>query len=631
MHRYDAAGYINESGKIYDSRGMDVTTDRQQGFTSSVGNSKVTVSLPPAFDPVRDKWLLWKPQVKDYFVMVGLPGILDPVEALKLSLQANRIALGTIKATCPPHDAAHISTCGVKFAYKACQMLESAYGSRSELDLQKMLSEFEVAKQQSNETIRAWTTRLDRMVTELNLLANLAAKENSTTLDSSDTCDAKAVSEMSHKHRLLNVRVEDQPHAAFIAALCTEIYTLHVKEVEARLITYDQGKEIQNALNSSTASGTSSFFTNDVGGLGEYARTRVRGAGCGYGRDGGNRAVAGRTTDIRICCACGGAGHNFRKCITYRTPEGRQRLLAQGVYWNPAEFRPVTQPSKESGAGAGRAVGRVEKRPQATQGELEWHADSFPYVTVVKVTVELNTAKEVVQELVPAQQQGTNLVLIDSGAGGVVFSDVNMFTGMNPPSTEAYIQFGTGPRIPVKGVGAVCLCFTSKDAQKVYKVCVKGAYYVPQQPLNIISTRAIMSLGWAAIFDGRFAPQCVRWATADGDIFQAMIWRSNLPFTQCPVDGVPVNAMRRAIPRDLEYDVTHAAFGHMSPGKLQRLAAEGYIDTSKASHDDSHACAACNGANASLESYRSVHDLAATYVNHTLHTNLLHFPVPTVS
>jgi hypothetical protein len=113
----------------------------------------------------------------------------------------------------------------------------------------------------------------------------------------------------------------------------------------------------------------------------------------------------------------------------------------------------------------------------------------------VKVTVELNTAKEVVQELVPAQQQGTNLVLIDSGAGGVVFSDINMFAVINPPSTEAYIQFGTGPRIPVKGVGTVCLCVTSKDTQKVYKVCVKGAYYVPQQPLNIISTRAIMSLG----------------------------------------------------------------------------------------------------------------------------------------
>jgi hypothetical protein len=66
----------------------------------------VTVSLPPVFDPVKDKWLLWKPQVQDYFVMVCLPGVLDPVEGLKLSIQANRIALGTLKAICPAQDAA---------------------------------------------------------------------------------------------------------------------------------------------------------------------------------------------------------------------------------------------------------------------------------------------------------------------------------------------------------------------------------------------------------------------------------------------------------------------------------------------------------------------------------------------
>jgi hypothetical protein len=183
-----------------------VTTGRQQGFTASLGDSKVTVSLPPVFDPVKDKWLLWKPQVQDYFVMVGLPDILDPVEGLNLSLQANRIALGTIKALCPSQDAAYISTCGVKFAYQAWQILQSSYGSRSELDLQKMLTEFEVAKQQSNETIRAWTIRLDRIVNELNLLASLAAEENLVTLN---TTNAKVVSDMSHKSRLLNVRVED--------------------------------------------------------------------------------------------------------------------------------------------------------------------------------------------------------------------------------------------------------------------------------------------------------------------------------------------------------------------------------------------------------------------------------------
>jgi hypothetical protein len=138
-----------------------------------------------------------------------------------------------------------------------------------------LLTELEVAKQGSNEAIRAWTIRLDRMVTEFNLLATVAAKENFTTLDSSDTSDVKALGEMSHKNRLLNVRVEDQPHAAFIAALRTETNTLHVKEVEARLITYKQGKEIQNAFNDFTASGASTFFTYGAGGRGGCGRAPV--------------------------------------------------------------------------------------------------------------------------------------------------------------------------------------------------------------------------------------------------------------------------------------------------------------------------------------------------------------------
>jgi hypothetical protein len=111
MGGYDADRHIAETEAAYADRGVEipqVMTGRQQGFTASIGTSKVTVSLPPVFDPVKDKWLLWKPQVQDYFVMVGLPGVLDPVQGFKLSLQANRIALGTLKAICPPQDAAHI-------------------------------------------------------------------------------------------------------------------------------------------------------------------------------------------------------------------------------------------------------------------------------------------------------------------------------------------------------------------------------------------------------------------------------------------------------------------------------------------------------------------------------------------
>jgi hypothetical protein len=97
-------------------------------------------------------------------------------------------------------------------------------------------------------------------------------------------------------------------------------------------------------------------------------------------------------------------------------------------------------------------------------------------------------------------------------------------------------------------------------------------------------------------------PDKVRWLTVDGDIYQAIMWQRELPFIQCPIEAVPVNAMRQAVPRHLESDVTRAAFGHMSPGKLQRLAAGSYIDASKARHDDLDACAACRKASARLDS-----------------------------
>jgi hypothetical protein len=68
-------------------------------------------------------------------------------------------------------------------------------------------------------------------------------------------------------------------------------------------------------------------------------------------------------------------GHNFRKCATLRTPEGRQRLLAKGIDWKPIQmraesFKPV-QPGAGRGSAHGRSAGRVEKRPQAHECELE--------------------------------------------------------------------------------------------------------------------------------------------------------------------------------------------------------------------------------------------------------------------
>jgi hypothetical protein len=222
------------------------------------------------------------------------------------------------------------------------------------------------------------------------------------------------------------------------------------------------------------------------------------------------------------------------------------------------------------------------------------------------------------------------LVLVDSGAGGTVISDASCFAVINPPVQDISIQFGVGPKIAVRGVGTVVLRVPSMDTGVAHTVVLKGAYYVPNQPLNILSVHDVLSLPGAVVFDSHpGTPSHVRWPAARGDVYQAMLWRRNLPYIKCCTLDVQVHTIRRIMPPGLSYDVIHATFGHMGQAKLKQLVAEGYVAASKLCTDKGYACVACEEANAKKESYPSQHDLAATHVNHTLHTDLLHFPVVT--
>jgi hypothetical protein len=191
-------------------------------------------------------------------------------------------------------------------------------------------------------------------------------------------------------------------------------------------------------------------------------------------------------------------------------------------------------------------------------------------------------------------------------------------------------MFGVGPKIPVSGIGTVILKVPSMDSGAMHTVCIKGAYYVPDQPLNILSVHDVLSIQGAVVFESLpGTPSHIRWPNESGDIYQALLWRRNLPYIKCCTDAVQVNTIRRALPPGLGYDVVHATFGLMGQAKLKQLVEEGYVDASKICVGKEYSCAACEEANAKLESYHSQQDLAATHVNHTLHTDLLHFPVVT--
>jgi hypothetical protein len=242
--------------------------------------------------------------------MVGLEGILDEVTGHEYTLQVNRYAIGTLQQISPSQDAAWMSTLRLNFAYQAWEQLKKAYGSRAELDMQKKLFEFESAAQRDTESVREWTIRLERQVTELNVMSKEAAKENVMGYNAQrDT----AVYESTHKFRLLNVKIDNQSHEAFIATLRCQIYGMDVKDVETALITYEQGREVQRALNSAAGGASTSMYPMST------------------------------ETGVKkfLCFACNGEGHHWKNCPATFTPEGAARLQAHNIRV-PKNLRPQT-------------------------------------------------------------------------------------------------------------------------------------------------------------------------------------------------------------------------------------------------------------------------------------------------
>jgi hypothetical protein len=223
--------------------GPVMTTGNDFGMTAMLGSAKINVALPSKFDPEKGTWMLWKPQVLSCFEMIGLEGILHPVKGVTFSRRENRFVIDALSSIVLDIDRQRISTLQVKWAHQGWVQLEKAYGSSAEMDMQKKLFEFDCARQSEIASIREWAIRLKRQVKELNVMAQEAARENRLGFNKHrDT----AVYESTHKFRLLNVRIDDAAHGTFIAELRTRVYQMSVRQVEAALITYEQGRLKKN-------------------------------------------------------------------------------------------------------------------------------------------------------------------------------------------------------------------------------------------------------------------------------------------------------------------------------------------------------------------------------------------------
>jgi hypothetical protein len=128
-----------------------------------------------------------------------------------------------------------------------------------------------------------------------------AAKENVMSYNEHrDT----AVYESTHTFRLLIVRIYNQSHEAFITTLRCRTSSMDVKEVETALITYEQGRDVQRALNSAAGGLSTCMFPMNAG-------------------------MAGRKL-LRF--ACDGQGHHWKTFRATYTPEGMARLRARNIH-----------------------------------------------------------------------------------------------------------------------------------------------------------------------------------------------------------------------------------------------------------------------------------------------------------
>jgi hypothetical protein len=252
------------------------------GISTTLGNTKFTISPPPKFNPKEHTWLIWKPRVLDYFVTIGLEGVLEPSTGSMYHIQTNRYVISALQSMSPDAAAASMTTLQCRFAHEALAQMEKKYGSRPDLDLQQRMFAFETAAQQEKESIRDWVIRLERMVVELNLMAKEAAK---LSVGGCKQHRDVAVYVSAHKMRLLNIRVDDHAQEAHTASLRVQLSTISVKKLEAELISYEQGRNIQRSLTHGAGSSPQMWHTTPHG-----------------------------TPQPLVCFACDGVGHGWQCC-----------------------------------------------------------------------------------------------------------------------------------------------------------------------------------------------------------------------------------------------------------------------------------------------------------------------------
>jgi Reverse transcriptase (RNA-dependent DNA polymerase) len=225
-------------------------------------------------------------------------------------------------------------------------------------------------------------------------------------------------------------------------------------------------------------------------------------------------------------------------------------------------------------------------------------------------------------------------LLVDSGAGAMVFSDSDLFIDMRSPDGPTAVNFGKQKILPVASVGTIAFTL-SRPRRRPIPICLPNVLFVPDAGpgLCIISVHGLHLQGHGANFD--HPPGYVRWKTGNTDVIQKCDWIENFPF----VHITPMPCSKRlntpnvsalcchisAPPSHLAVQHAHARFGHAGNSALSALAKLNAFPPDVVKQYKNQPCPDCKLANATRDSYPHVDGLAKL-PGDVLHVDLLHFP-----
>jgi transposase InsO family protein len=174
--------------------------------------------------------------------------------------------------------------------------------------------------------------------------------------------------------------------------------------------------------------------------------------------------------------------------------------------------------------------------------------------------------------------------IVDSGATSHCTSDISTFTTLSRDVPFNQIRVANGKSVKVAGVGDVLLHLVdSKDPERNIKLILKNVLYIPDIPVNLISTRALWNdggikstfagnctltfkNGGAVSFDtGKYGHYyCVaKTSTSNADPATPLNFGESLCAVCEPADAANAAAVLSTHPPTS--DVVHARLGHCGP------------------------------------------------------------------